>query len=141
MKFPYNPLWFPAVKSGSLWARIADRQELVHSREGEVLAREGDYICRGVEDELWPQSAAAFLRKYERVDPADGGDREWREYRPKPDACEVMAARLDRPIVIPTPQGELTGRAGDYLVRSACDDADVWIVAASIFEATYDRKG
>lgn len=134
-----HALWFPAIKAHSLWARISEHRQWIDSREGRVVAKKGDFICKGVEGEFWPQKAALFLRKYEPVGEEASGSG-WREYRPKPEAGEVLAARLDHPFAVSTPHGQLKGRAGDYLVQSLADPDDVWIVAAAIFTATYDRK-
>jgi hypothetical protein len=61
-------------------------------------------------------------------------------FDPKPDAPEVDATSIDRPFQVIAQMGtNLRGKAGDYVVRSTRDLADIWIVGSVIFEASYVR--
>ena len=123
-------------KTAILWARTATTGEVVHTLEGIEKADAGDMVCRGLQDELWCQSAENLHVKYDSTGLQDGV---WTQYRPKPNAPLVNAIPIDEPFEVQTSWGKLTGQAGDYLVQSQRAPADLWIVAREIFEATYEE--
>lgn len=47
------------------WAKRITERSVIATREGNVVARPGDYLCIGVEGETWPQPAARFEANYE----------------------------------------------------------------------------
>ncbi len=133
--------WFRAKKTQSVWVRVLDADETINTLEGPVQARAGDGICRGVAGELWPQSLESVSARYVAADEFDGP---WQRYNPRPDNEGVLAARVEHPFQIRTRRGWLSGQAGDYVVKGFADrhtpaPDDVWIVAARLFEAAYER--
>ncbi len=124
-----------AKKNRSLWARRVAQVEEVVSLEGKHTAKPGDYVCRGIEGELWPQSEKSLLGSYTasgQVD-KDGFER----YDPRPDGPPVEAMQVDKPFFVVASWGRLDGKSGDYLVRKITDPTDIWIVDRSIFENSY----
>jgi hypothetical protein len=135
-------VWFHAKKVRPIWATRVAQAQTVETLEGSETVREGDYLCRGVQNEIWPQTAEKLQQKYDATDTAD--EEGWRQYRPKPDAKGVMAAQIDHPFSVQAAWGELSGKAGDYLVKSFEDrdvdyPEDVWIVDRGLFAATYEK--
>lgn len=129
----------PARKSKSVWARQLEVPMTVETLEGDVRAAAGDYLCRGVLGEQWPQRAESLLKKYE---PSGVVDRDgWQRFDPRPDAARVEAVAIERPFIAETSWGLFRGQAGDYLVRQVDDRDDVWIVSKSAFESTYEFEG
>jgi len=49
-----------------------DERTVIHTREGRVIADNGDYVIRGIDDEIYPISAEIFHRTYD--DLSAGGD-------------------------------------------------------------------
>lgn len=132
--------WFRARKTKPIWARQVDQDATVETLEGTETIKAGDFLCRGVANELWPQSAERLYAKYDETDEIDEDG--WRKYIPNPDTAGVLAARVDRKFSVVAPWGTLTGKPGDYLVKDySSKDAeypeDVWIVDAQLFDATY----
>ena len=50
-------------------ARVAESREVIHTLEGDMTARPGDYIIEGVKGELYPVKPDIFEATYE---PAEG---------------------------------------------------------------------
>jgi hypothetical protein len=42
-----------------------DERTVIHTREGRVIANDGDYVIRGVDGEIYPISAEIFHRTYD----------------------------------------------------------------------------
>lgn len=124
-------------KTKPLWARLLDSDCEVESREGRLQARAGDYICRGVVGEQWPQEETKLFEKYVATGQFDADG--WQRFDPKPDTRPVLAAQIDHAFRVVAHWGELNGKAGDYVVRSQSDVSDIWIVDKTIFEATYEK--
>ena len=125
-----------ARKTKPIWARRADFEAKVTTLEGEVSMRPGDYLCRGIVGEYWPQKQSKLLEKYipfGHVDP-DG----WQRFDPKPDSQTVEAAQVGYDFKVVAQWGELLGKRGDFVVRSITDSSDVWIVDRTIFNASYE---
>lgn len=125
-----------ARKTRSLWARELSEPTEVQTLEGRVTAAPGDYLCRGIHGEQWPQKASKLLEKYVASDEVDADG--WRRFDPKRDAPPVEAAAIAHPFRVNAQWGELCGKADDYLVRSVQDASDIWIVDKAIFEASYE---
>lgn len=132
--------WFPAKKTRPLFAKRLDSPMQVTTLEGLLEAQAGDYLCRGITGELWPQSAKSLESKYDPtgVPDADG----WQQFHPRPDGVGVYAVQIAHDFTVKATWGELRGLAGDFLVKNAADrdmpyPDDVWIVARPIFQATY----
>ena len=132
--------WFHARKVRPIRARKLDQDETIQTLEGPVEAKAGAYLCRGEAGEPWPQSATSLHERYLETDDVDAEG--WRIFTPRPDAEGVLAAKIDHPFTVQATWGPLKGKAGDYVVkkfadRDLPDPADVWIVDASLFQATY----
>jgi hypothetical protein len=134
-------VWFHARKTRPIWARKVDLDQTVETLEGRESVKAGDYLCRGEAGDTWPQKAQSLEAKYVRTDivTADG----WRKYEPRPDAEGVMAAQVKHPFRVQAQWGQLTGKAGDYVVKNFRDrevayPEDVWIVDQALFRATYE---
>ena len=125
----------PARKTRPLWARQLTGEQPVETLEGTVLAHPGEYLCRGIAGEYWPQSAERLLKQYapSGVLDAEGYER----FDPRGDVPPVAAAAVECAFQVESRHGRLTGRPGDYGVRSSTDPRDVWIVAQAIFRASY----
>lgn len=59
----YN--WSESV--GLFWARYPDGSTLISTLEGELTARPGDFIIRGIKDEFYPCRADIFESTYELI--------------------------------------------------------------------------
>lgn len=131
-----EPLLFLALKTKPLWAKqVAEPQEIV-SLEGREQVAAGDYVCRGIHGELWPQKLKKLQEKYVASDQfTDDG---WQRFDPKPAADPVQAAQISTAFRVQAHWGELTGKPNDYIVRSTTDLTDIWIVDKAIFEASYE---
>ncbi|QDV17755.1 hypothetical protein Pan153_24100 [Gimesia panareensis] len=106
-------LWFPARKIQCLWAKEVKQIQTVTSLEGELTANVGDYLCRGVDGEIWPQHAETLFAKYEQTTEFDNEG--WQKFSPRPDAAGVLAAQISRPFTVNTHGCELTGQPNDFL--------------------------
>ena len=124
-----------AKKNRPLWARRVSQAEDVVSLEGKQTAKPGDYLCRGIEGEFWPQSEKSLLGGYT----ASGqvGNDGFERYDPRPDGPPVEAMQVDKPFFVVASWGRLDGKSGDYVVRRIADPTDIWIVDRSIFENSY----
>lgn len=132
--------WFAAVKVVPVWARRLEEALVVETLEGPVQAAAGDMLCRGPGGEMWPQSAASLAAKYV---PSEATDAEgFRRYDPDPDGARVWACRLTVAAEVRSDFGPLHAEPGDYLLRARRargepQPAGLWVVAATIFEASY----
>jgi hypothetical protein len=127
---------FFAKKTKAIHAKRLNSDEEIESPEGLMAARAGDYLCKGVVGECWPQNARRLLASYTPSGVVVNG---WERFDPRPDALAVMAVQIPQVFSVETSWGGMKGRANDYLVVSQTDPRDQWIVAREIFEATYDR--
>jgi hypothetical protein len=125
-----------ARKTKSLWAKRLERASQIETIEGVVRAEVGDYLCRGIECEVWPQKEKSLLERYFASSHFD--EKGWQRFDPKPDLQPVQAVAMDHPFRVLARWGELTGKANDYLVQSKTDPDDIWIVDKAIFEASYE---
>lgn len=93
----------------------------------EMQAAPGDWLLEGSDGSRWSVSDAALHDTYVHV----GDDR----YRP---VGSVQGIQLDAPARVRSPEGEVSGRAGDWLVRNEL--GDVWIVDATAFAQRYEPE-
>lgn len=124
-----------AKKNRSLWARRASQVEEVVSLEGKHTAKPGDYVCRGIAGEFWPQSEKSLLGGYTATGQVDGEGFE--RYDPRPNGPLVEAMQMENSFFVIASWGRLDGESGDYVVRRQTEPTDVWIVNRSIFENSY----
>ncbi len=108
------------------------REGVIATKEGRVSFEVGDYLARGISDEEWPIPGHFFVTNYKSISEpnAEGfcsyhalGTRQALQMRTK------FTIQYNRDTI-------LTGKAGDYLVRSG---EKVWITEGSIFEHSYKR--
>ncbi len=125
-----------ARKTKPVWAKRVDVSQQVRSIEGIQQLKAGDYLCRGILGELWPQSEKKLLDTYNASQEIDRDG--FRRYDPKPNGKLVDVAQIDHPFRVIANWGELHGKPGDYVVRSREDTSDVWIVDRIIFQGSYD---
>jgi hypothetical protein len=135
-------LWFRAKKTGFIWAKEITKRQMIQTIEGAADAQPGDYLCRGSANELWPQASKALHSKYQNTDEVD--DDGWRKFVVRETGAGVMAARVEHSFRVEATWGELSGKAGDYVVKNYADRTvnypeDVWIVDQRKFAATYAR--
>ena len=125
-----------ARKTTSVWAKRLGQAQKIETMEGWTIAAQGDYLCRGVSDEVWAQEEEKLLQKYVASGVVD--EEGWEHFKPNPNAPKVQAAQVVRAFQVESRYGTLHGKAGDYLIRSTTDASDVWVVDRSIFEQTYE---
>jgi hypothetical protein len=136
--------WFAARKIVPVWARLVVTPETVVSREGELQAKPGDWVCRGVAGEYWVQAESTLRAKYGETGQVsrDGQGLEWAEFSPLPESSGVMAAQVGHEFVVHSGWGVLSGKPGDYLLKKLSErdiefPADVWVVDQALFQSTY----
>jgi hypothetical protein len=134
--------WFHARRVRPIWAKRHETDETVKTIEGTEAVQAGDYLCRGEAGDIWPQTAKNLGAKYEKAGDADAEG--WCKYVPRPDNQGVMAAQVPHAFTIRARWGLLSGKAGDYVIKSFSDREvaypdDVWLVDQKLFQATYQR--
>jgi hypothetical protein len=129
---------FETRKSKPIWAKRIETKREVETLEGRVIADSGDYLCRGIVGEYWPQNQSKLFEKY--ISSEDVDSEGWRRFDPKREAAPVEATQLMIAFRVTAQWGELTGKPNDYVVRSKTDPADIWIVDKTIFEASYELR-
>lgn len=109
-----------------------ERGGIIQTQEGSVGFEPGDYLARGIEREEWPITKEHFATSYEQVSEPDI---EGFAFYRATDICQ--AYQMPEPFTVRRTRGDtLTGKAGDYLVRSG---DRIWIVDRTIFENSYER--
>jgi hypothetical protein len=109
----------------------------VQSREGRVYAQPGDAILVGFAGDTWRVSRARFPEKYRPLPPTVmGNPGRYLSLRNR-----VLALQMTTPfeVLLADGRSRLHGRAGDWLVDYG--DGSLGIVAASIFNSTYEMTG
>jgi len=134
--------WFHAKKTQPIWVKMIERDQVVRTLEGEENVKAGHCLCRGEAGDIWPQTADQLASRYIPTEDVDAAG--WRKHTPRPDAQGVLAAVIGHPFTVVTTWGSLKGKPGDFLVKNFGDrdtlyPADVWIVDARLFGATYER--
>jgi len=122
-------------KTKSLWVKKIVSDQEVQTIEGLLSANAGDFLCRGIAGELWPQRAEKLREKYIPSGEIDSAG--WERFAPKPGAAPVNAAKAEASFRVISRWGELFGKANDYVVCSTTDPTDIWIVDGAIFETSY----
>jgi hypothetical protein len=102
--------------------------------EGDVAYHAGDPILTGPEHEQWTMPRDRFDARYEAIAPTVGGADGL--YRKKPAIVHALRLGGPRNVRIRGEGNVLHGEAGDWLLQYGADDYG--IVAASIFDKTYD---
>lgn len=125
-----------ARKTKSLWAKRLEQASPIETIEGVVNAEAGDYLCRGIELEYWPQREKSLLERYLASGHFD--EQGWQRFDPKPGWQPVQAVAIGHPFRVLARWGELTGKTNDYLVQSKTEPDDIWLVDKTIFEASYE---
>jgi hypothetical protein len=108
------------------------RGGIIQTREGSAGFKPGDYLARGIQNEEWPITKEHFATSYEQFSEPDAAG--FAAYRAI-DIC--LAYQMPEPFTVRRMRGDtLTGKAGDYLVRSG---ERMWIVDHIIFEQSYEQ--
>jgi len=133
--------WVHVRKVAPLWAKLLDEDQQVETLEGVEDALAGDWLCKGVKNEIWPQKQTKLLSNFKQTNVTDG---DWIKFVPRTDTPGYLSAQVRKPFVVKTKWGTQTGKAGDYLLKSKVDEQDgfpedVWVVDQEIFKQTYDR--
>jgi hypothetical protein len=133
--------WFVAKKNRPIWAKKVLEAGSIQTLEGTEQVKPGDYICRGEGGDVWPQSSDSLNKKYTATNEVDADN--WSKFEPRPEASSVAAAEVDHAFTVHSSWGELSGKPGDFIVKSL--EAmnveypdDVWIVDREHFHSTYD---
>jgi hypothetical protein len=67
-----DPLWFcEAIRRGEVWFKNAGTINValvIHTLEGDHTANQGDFIIKGIQDELYPCKPDIFDATYERIE-------------------------------------------------------------------------
>jgi hypothetical protein len=131
-----QPGAFLAVKRPvPVTVEFAEEEGVLDTREGEVRYQAGDALLSGIEGERWPVPRERFLESYDAVAPLSAGEGGAYVKRQK----EVWAWRTGAAIEIALSdqRGILQANAGDVIVDYG--GGDLAVVAASIFEGSYER--
>ncbi|MEL7498347.1 MAG: PGDYG domain-containing protein [Planctomycetota bacterium] len=121
-------------KDKPVWCKQVTEAGIVETLEGPLEVKTGDYLCRGIAGDIWPQDKDKILSKYIETDQTDG---EWVKYEPREDMPKVNAAAVSFAFRVINSWGDLIGKPGDFVVQSSVTPEDIWIVSKSIFEASY----
>jgi hypothetical protein len=139
--------WRHYKKIKPVWVKKLDNEETVHTNEGPISYRAGDYLCKGPAGDVWGQQTATLFAKYEPAPEHHSDPEGWQKFLPKPDDAGVMATPVDSDFAVKHPVwGIFKGCRGDYLVKNREDEEnpfpdDIWVVKKEIFESTYKRIG
>lgn len=114
---------------------FAEREGTLGTREGAVRYQAGDAILSGIEGERWPVPRARFLASYDPVAPVCAGQRGSYVKRRKAVWAWRTGAAVE--IALSGGRGTLRANAGDVIVDYG--DCDLAVVAASIFDGSYER--
>jgi hypothetical protein len=104
--------------------------------EGPVAFEAGDAILTGVRDERWPIARERFEASYVAVPPTCMGDPG--SYRKLPLVVQARRVDVETEVAMVGAQGVLRARLGDWIVSAP--DGEHWVVEASIFADTYERR-
>ncbi len=118
-------------------ARFAASDGLLRTPEGVVDVRAGDAIVTGIAGEQWRVSRESFEHRYRPIPPTRAGQTGRYESLP----IDVLAIAMDRrfEVVLGDGMSQLRGDRGDWLVDYG--DGSLGIVAAEVFESTYEVVG
>ena len=107
------------------------RKGVIQTLEGPAVFRAGDYLARGIQKEEWPITKKHFTNIYERVSEPD--EEGFASYS----ATDIReACQMPETFTVKRANGDvLTGKSGDYLVRSG---NRMWVTEHHIFENSYE---
>jgi PGDYG protein len=120
------------INTVEAWFATADGT--LRTREGVVHVRTGDAIVSDEGGDSWRVSKESFARRYRPIPPARAGE----PGRYESLRTEALAIAMDGPFDVVLRDGisQLHGHRGDWLVDYG--DGNLGIVAAGIFESTYE---
>lgn len=117
---------------------VEQRAGVIHTMEGPITFKPGDYLARGIQGEEYPISPEALGTFYD-VDTLEPDTQGFAFYRPA--SLLHQAVQITEPFTVERTEGGLfRGKAGDYVVRTVGVEG-ARIVDRSIFERTYERTG
>ena len=146
--------WRKARKTKEFFARKLEKDVIVPTLEGPLGAKKSDWLCIGIDGELWPQDEAQLFKKFDKLAPmkkslkvkyADGEEITYRDFftfRPKPEK-EKLFVKIPNSFTVHATWGVLSGKKGDCLCKwfdeaLDPDPKDIWIVDGDIFDRTHD---
>lgn len=133
-----QPGAFLAVKRPvPVTVEFAETDGVLDTREGEVRYQAGDALLSGIEGERWPVQRVRFLESYDPVAPLRAGDGDGGAYVKRQKEVWAWRAGAAIEIALSDQRGTLQANAGDVIVDYG--GGDLAVVAASIFEASYER--
>lgn len=123
---------------------------LLATLEGTQMLRASAMVCIGPDGDMWQQTKERLHKQYTPIELDTDG---WVTFQPKPenerDVCEItLDGCLDGEFFVNAQCGERQadgsfvqkGKSGDYVVRSREDPTDIWIVARTVFNNTYELR-
>lgn len=113
--------------------RFAVDSGVLTTREGPVSYAQGDALLTGVEGEQWPIERGRFEITYEPCCPTQYGENGL--YIKKLAVVHAVRNKTARHVPLGSAGQMIQAKPGDWLVADATDS--VWVVADTIFEATY----
>jgi len=110
--------------------RIAEKDEVIQTKEGPVKASAGDAIMTGTEGENWPIPGDKFEQTYDDLGDGTAAKKN----------IPVFAKQMAEPFQVKVSWSNdlLQGEAGDYLVQYGVGDYGV--VGREIFGKTYETS-
>lgn len=112
---------------------FAQEAGVLQTLEGAVHVLPGDALLTGVEGERWPVQRARFDASYSARPPTRQG--EAGTYIKRPMAVHAIPATQPGQIRLDNGRDTIVATPGDWLVADV--SGSIWVVAASIFAATY----
>ncbi len=133
--FRMNPLF--RVRTRRLMEEdMQQRSGFIHTLEGLEAFKPGDYLARGIQNEEWPITPDAFAFLYYEESATKPDLEGFSSYSRRP--LIHQAVQIAEPFTVERKAGGIyTGKAGDYLVRTA-GRPNGRIVDRTIFEQIYE---
>lgn len=140
-------------------AKKVEQSGFIETLEGKLMFKKGNYICIGIEGEVYPYDYKSFEEKYEKVnilisdvdynikdfefftDKKEVEKREdiinnWDIYKTKHMPVEVI--QIKEKFTLDSIWGIQKGKPGDYLI---CQNSKLFYICdKSVFEKTYDFR-
>lgn len=142
--------WKIATKTKGMIARMLEADAVVHSIEGPLNAKAGQFVCRGIiTNDWWIQKGEDIARDYEdegifkeTVEFNKQKYNDFKLYLPKPSII-VLVCQIPGEFTIHTTYGNLRCDNGDFLIKPYEDELnsnpqDIWVVDLPLFKATYE---
>lgn len=103
---------------------------VMQTLEGPSYFKPGYFKCKGAKGEIWPMNRKGFLEAKRMIKSPDLEG--WSTYE---NINTVTAYKIDHDFEVTLVSGAvITGMAGSYVIDNGTDQ---WIIAADIFEKTY----